>query len=536
MDVRLPDGTVIQNVPDGISKADLTAKLKTNGYDVSKLEASAIDQIPGVNPNMAQPALAKPLTLREKISGAIETPFAVGANILSAPVTYLAGAGGPEFQRAVSKEITYQPRTQLAQEAVQGVAKLAEESKIPPYMTPMRFGQSMVPVGQAVGDVAQAGKSMVTAPIQARNALAAQNKTLQSYQNAPRIDAAKDALDLGVALNPATANPTAANKLRTAVVGSDTLDTMLAQHNQAKFTAAAKQDLGLPETTTLNAKAFDEARNRTELSAPYKTVREIKDLTPNENTMAELEVMRVQPLVGDTGQAIAANKVLDAAKEHLTQGVDGKTLLNSIRARRQEAQAIYKQRDAGVNPPSPEQIAKADMNLGIANAMENMIESHIGTDAKLLADFRNARTAMAKTYDYERATNLATGQVDPQVIAKMAAQGKPLTGTLAKIGNVAANYPEVSKSGLLNEPNWRETLPRSGAGGTIGALLGSPFGLPGSIAGGAIGAATSNVAGGMLARSMTKPSFQAGKAMPPDYRPPMINNLQSSTTVNNLRP
>jgi hypothetical protein len=37
MDVRLPDGTVVQNVPDGISKAELTAKLKSNGYDVSKL-------------------------------------------------------------------------------------------------------------------------------------------------------------------------------------------------------------------------------------------------------------------------------------------------------------------------------------------------------------------------------------------------------------------------------------------------------------------------------------------------------------------
>jgi len=38
MDVRLPDGTIIQNVPDGISKAELTAKLKFNGYDVSKLD------------------------------------------------------------------------------------------------------------------------------------------------------------------------------------------------------------------------------------------------------------------------------------------------------------------------------------------------------------------------------------------------------------------------------------------------------------------------------------------------------------------
>ena len=40
MDVTLPDGTVIHGVPDGMSKADLTLKLKNNGYDVSKLETT----------------------------------------------------------------------------------------------------------------------------------------------------------------------------------------------------------------------------------------------------------------------------------------------------------------------------------------------------------------------------------------------------------------------------------------------------------------------------------------------------------------
>lgn len=41
MDVRLPDGTIIKNVPDGTSKADLIGKLSANGYDVTKLEKRA---------------------------------------------------------------------------------------------------------------------------------------------------------------------------------------------------------------------------------------------------------------------------------------------------------------------------------------------------------------------------------------------------------------------------------------------------------------------------------------------------------------
>jgi hypothetical protein len=545
--VTFSDGTshVYQNAPDNLTPDMVQARAQKDfGKDVMALDGgkpapapsgipsarkSIVDQIPGVNPNMAPPAPEKPLTLREKISGVIETPFAVGANILSAPVTYLAGAGGPEFQRAVGKEITYQPRTQIAQEAVEGVGKAFEASKIPPYMNPMGFTASLAPALRATSDVAQAGKSMATAPLAARNARIAQERSLQSYQNAPRIDAAKDALDLGIALNPAVSNPTTGNKLRVATVGSDTLNTKLAQNNQGKFTAAAKEDLGLPPTTTLDSKAFEMSRSRPEVSKPYDAVRNIPSLAPTADTMAQLEGMRVQPLVGDTGQAAAANSLLDAVKEQLAQGVDGKTLVDSIRARRRDAQAIYNQQSKGIAPPAPEAIAKADMNMGVANALESMIESNIGNDPKLLGAFRNARTALAKTYDYERATNFATGQLDPQVIAKMAAEGKPLTGTLAKIGNVAANYPEVSRSGVLNEPVWRETIPRSGyasvAGGTLAQATGIPF-YYGMVA----GATAGNVASGALARGMAKPGFQASKAMPPDFRQPIVNNLQPGTS------
>lgn len=38
MDVRLPDGTLIRNVPEGTTKAELIERLKRNGYDVSALE------------------------------------------------------------------------------------------------------------------------------------------------------------------------------------------------------------------------------------------------------------------------------------------------------------------------------------------------------------------------------------------------------------------------------------------------------------------------------------------------------------------
>jgi len=71
MDVRLPDGTVIKGVPDDMSKADLTAKLKSNGYDVSKLEAPAA---PAVSAS-GIPTARQELTTGQKVYQGVR-PFA----------------------------------------------------------------------------------------------------------------------------------------------------------------------------------------------------------------------------------------------------------------------------------------------------------------------------------------------------------------------------------------------------------------------------------------------------------------------------
>jgi hypothetical protein len=84
MDVRLPDGTVIKNVPDGMSKADLTAKLKANGYDVSKLEAPA--------PAPAAPSSEIPAQRKER--GFFET---LGAPIEAASQGVISAGGNVMF-------------------------------------------------------------------------------------------------------------------------------------------------------------------------------------------------------------------------------------------------------------------------------------------------------------------------------------------------------------------------------------------------------------------------------------------------------
>jgi len=63
-----------------------------------------------------------------------------------------------------------------------------------------------------------------------------------------------------------------------------------------------------------------------------------------------------------------------------------------------------------------------------------------------LRDFRNARTQLAKIHAVEETTNLVTGEVNPQAVRALMANGEPLTGNLLKIGRAAAAMPGVMQS------------------------------------------------------------------------------------------
>jgi hypothetical protein len=97
MDVRLPDGTVIKGVPDGMSKADLTAKLQANGYDMSKLEPVAPSSTGIPAPRIAAPAEPSFYQrAREMVTPTVEALGAVGGGALGSmggPLGTVAGAG-----------------------------------------------------------------------------------------------------------------------------------------------------------------------------------------------------------------------------------------------------------------------------------------------------------------------------------------------------------------------------------------------------------------------------------------------------------
>ena len=59
MDVRLPNGTIIKNVPEGTTKKQLLDKLQAKGFDITKLTAPAAPQPPASEPAPAEPTFGE---------------------------------------------------------------------------------------------------------------------------------------------------------------------------------------------------------------------------------------------------------------------------------------------------------------------------------------------------------------------------------------------------------------------------------------------------------------------------------------------
>lgn len=476
-----------------------------------------VDQIPGSSvkaPAATQP-VGKDFTFGQKVMGALEVAPALLTGALTAPIVEAAKIGGTltsgkfgtqegirageEAGRRMQAQF-YQPRTEAGQQYVGDIGNALASTGL--QGVPMNvlgdLQRGMMPATRAVTDFGGAKVAQRTERL-------AQEASAKDWQRAPQIEAAQAAQRLGVAVNPAEANPNVKTKLLVGATGEALVNAKAAKANAPKWNELARQDLGLPENTPLTAEAFEKARSAH--SAPYDNIRKIGVMQASDDVLGELGGLKLDPLsTSSPEKAAKVNAVVDRVIGQVETGLSGDNVVGQIRGFRKDANQVLKNPNA-----SPIDIDVAETNLSIANALENLIENNI-SNPKALGDFRKARTAIAKTYDWERATGVTTKQVDPLQVAKLAEKGKPLTGVLADVANVAGNFPDIANLNLPKEPLLYQRLRRGGAGGTAGFVLG------GGPVGAAIGAGLTSLGSEATANMLARPGMQNRLAIPADRR------------------
>ncbi len=503
------------------------------------------EMIPGQR--MAAPAATTPPvkeapsilgTLLTRPLDVLEVPYAMGRQAIAAlpaAVAEVYGAatsgkyGTPEGVRAgeqtaqrVQQEMGYQPRSEFAQYYLPEIGRAAEATGLQGVPIPLLEAATKT-AGPALRTIRQNVQNVAKAPlplgetVELQAARLAEQRNKESWQQAPRIDATRLAQKHSIALNPAESNPTAANRLKSAVAYSSGLDARLAANNEPQWNNAVRKDLGLPDTgpmSVLGEPVYEKLKTAKDVTQPYEAIRAMPEMRATPQIVNSLDKLQAKTLVGDTtGIAIKSNEQLATIKDQIRAGMTGDVLMESIQQLRQEASSIYGAQKAG-NPITPEQRQIAVRNMGVANALEDMIEANL--TAQALKDFQNARVKIAKINDHELATNPLTGQVDPRVYADLLKEGKPLSGVAKELGIIAENSPSVSR---INATGAAPVVPwtRSNLAGTAGAAAAAMTGTS-PIFGGLIGSTVGRLASGVGTKVMVTPEYQAAHAMPRDYR------------------
>lgn len=535
-----------QSAPPVAFDPDAYLRATSGGIPGPRKTGTAADQIPGssVRAPASTAAPERPESgFFGKLMAPLETAVTLGTNVLTSIPTeavkaYTAATSGgfgtqqgirageeagrkfqQRFQSPVSPESERQTATIsnfLASTGLQGV--------------PLNMMGSMATLAKpAVQQVAP----VIKAPIEARQQRVQAERVAKSYKDAPVIDAAEAGQRLGVALNPAESNPTVGNKIKSILGGNTEIDARLSKFNVQQITDKVRQDLGVAATEKLDDAAINRALDVA--SAAYEPIRALPVMQASDNVIQSIKALDRPATLAGKSQASAASALINDAVTELQLGRSGALILDDIRQLRQSAQNTYRARDRGNTPTGFEaEVAKADVQMGIANALEKMIDEN-APNPRALSEFQQARQRMAQIYDHSRALDYGTNTVDPKSYAKMLDERKGnMTGVGADIGKVAANFPKVvgedAAAGL------KPRLTRSGLGGTLGFIAGTPLGL--GVPGAALGAATGYIAGAAQTKRMMSPAYQRKYAMPEDYRPipTGLKPVEPNTPINALTP
>jgi len=468
MDVRLPDGTVVKGVPDGISKSDLATKLKSNGMNVPEewLKPSTSvtrEELTGFNKALAPKPTGYQGVGKEAV-GAGEAALTAASGV-AAPFTGLAKSGAqllagnkPDVYQNIQGSI-YQPRTAAGQRDVRSMGDVLNSEALRPLqgINPMQAAElgaaSRVPaplISRNVEDVRNVGKNMASV-------------LTERPPNVNPLDSIKGgtlraAQDVGFKAIPSEVNPSFPNTLLESVPAKSKVADAISVENQTARNAAVRRSLGVVGEEPISTGLLDKIRRdaykdyENLVSAEYGDGKSKTGLmlpnypkfgiqaTPDFKGAVDAIKSKYSGLAGEFPKSAKANPVTNMLSDFNKTSFTPQGALGIIkRLRNMSSVAIRSDKYA------EQELGRAQYDM--AKAMENLVGQNLERINRpdLLDAFKKAREQIAKTYDVEYALNPSTGDVSGIRLARAMKNGSPLSGDMKTAADFAQAFPNANK-------------------------------------------------------------------------------------------
>jgi hypothetical protein len=453
MNVQLPDGTVLQDVPDGTTKAQIADKLKANGREV--------------------PAdwLTPKATTGEKVKGALEVGAQLASGAISGPLAGLAGmsqgladaeSGAPPEDRpsaadtvqAIQQHMTYQPQTAEGQrqsaavakpfEKLHGVAQNVGEKVTDATGSPLlgtiahtaiEGAPALIPEAPKVLRAVGAPLREAAAPLAGRIAARGEEATaIKAAEEAPKNTAIVRARSIGLKLDPTEAGGPV-GKVLAGAGGKVQTEISLSRANAKVINRTAAKEIGLTDKQSMTPGNLDRLKQKA--FGVYDRVRKSGRIASDDIFKTELEGVKERTAQAQVDYPEDTNELIDKEIAKFNRpSADAGSMLEKIKSLRERASQNMKG-DAD----------KFELGLAqkkIATAMENLIERQV-KDPALIKDFRAARQQLAKIYNVEDALG-PSGNLSAAVLARQLKRGVPLSGGLKTLAESYTEFPRVMRS------------------------------------------------------------------------------------------
>jgi hypothetical protein len=489
MDVQLPDGTIVQNIPDGTSKADLVAKLQANGMQVPSAwltppAQSGQTQQPGflnqalgvlsrVGSYAANPA-AQAEVAGHYISGLVAQPVAGLAGVAQGIGNAVDGALGNPVQMSaadrvaqVQNAMTYQPKTtdgkaisRAADKALGVIPAVLNKAGEATTDVATKLGASPeVAAGLGAGvNVAGNAGLMALGARGVRGATAAGDAAEGAASTAPGSAGAtppatpaallQQSLDNGRSVGYRVSpnydpNATFTDRLGQGIAGQANVENAYRAGNQGTTNALGARALSSPDLgistspQTLVTQSLLQQVRQSAIDKGYAPIADLPGKIP-----ADAQFLRANQAIKNAhADEFSGNPDVAATADLLNRAsFDPAKVTDMISTLRSRANDAFNQGRGDAGTAFKKQAGELEA------LVDRQIADTDGISPDLLPNYRAARQLIAKTYTIGDNLNPSTGNIDATGIGQVLKGGTKLDGDLKTIADFANAAPRITSA------------------------------------------------------------------------------------------